>query len=125
MSFINPRYSTAIYLILITVLLIIFFNITNMIEENKETIQKNNFKRFEKFVWENQPQNQKQNTKPEIKKTPKTSIITGFVTSSEQPSSNNKYPLLSYLRYYATILSLIAGITVITMTMISQRRKNK
>jgi len=113
MSFLNPKYPTVIYITLIIALLVIFFNVTNIIEKNKETIQKNNFKRFEKYVWENQPENQKE----------KSSTITGLVLSEKTPSSINKFPLLSLIRYYALVLSLITGIIVITITMFSQRSR--
>lgn len=112
------KYSTTIYITLIIALLIIFFNITNLIEQNKETIQKNNFKRFEKAVWENQPQNQINNQRQ------KQNIITGLSISDNQLSSNNEYPLLSLLRYYAIVLSLLTGIVVITIN-IFQGRKNE
>ena len=143
----NSKAPTAIYLIMIITLLIVFFNAVNLVEQNKETIQKNNFQRFEKAVWENQPQNQKTTLQ---KETPKSSIITGFVVEETSKSNNPKssiitgfaieeistnhlsikdinftHPIISYLGYYAIILSLIAGITVITITMIFQRRKNE
>ena len=107
------KYSTTIYITSIIVLLVVFFNITNLIEQNKETIQKNNFKRFEKAVWENQPENQKQKN-----------TITGLAISEEKSFSQNQYPLSSLIKYYTIILLLVTGIIFIVI-MIYKGRKNE
>ncbi|MFH1358347.1 MAG: hypothetical protein ABIH37_00495 [archaeon] len=116
----HPRYPMVMFLAITIVLLLIVFSFANVINANKETIQKNNYKKLEKQLWENSLENKKiqeETNEQEIK-----SGISGFVAEEDnQTNKNLKYSVKSYLIYYVIITLLIAGIYIIT-TKISKRK---
>jgi len=112
----HPKYPMAMFLAITIVLLLIVFSFANLIDSSKEEIEKNNYKKLEKQLWENSNE-----YKEEIKTRPG---ISGFVTNEqEQPktASNLEYPIKSYLMYYIILIVIVAGIFTLTTKVFLRR----
>ena len=115
----HPKYPMAMFLAITIVLLLIVFSFASIIDSNKETIEKNNYKKLEKQLWENSKEYQE-----EIKKT--NPSISGFATNQQEPEkqtqvSKLEYPVKSYLLYFVTLIIIIAGIFAISYRILPKR----